>query len=43
MAYSLQDEVFLASCYWTTNLVNVCTNGKLYAKKLWHNIWEAGI
>ena len=34
MTYFLQHEVFLASCYWAINFVNVCSNGKLYATKL---------
>ena len=35
--------VFLASCYSAINLVNVWSNGKLYATKLWHNNWKVGI
>ena len=38
----LQYEVFLASCYWAINFVNVCSNCKLYATKLWHSKWEVG-
>ena len=42
VTYSLQHEVFLASCYWAINFVNVCSNRKLYATKLWYSNWKVG-
>ena len=42
MTYSLQHEVFLASCYWAINFVIVWSNGKIRDKtmaqqvKSWH-------
>ena len=35
MTYSLQHEVFLASCYLAIHFVNVCSNGKLNKTNLW--------
>ena len=32
MTYFLQNQVFLASYF-----ANVCSNGKLYVKKLWYS------
>ena len=43
MIYSLQHEVFLASCYRAISFMNVCSNGNLYATKLWHSNWNAGL
>lgn len=37
---SLQNQVFLASYSWTINFMNVCSNSKLYAIKLWHSYWK---
>ena len=35
MISSLQSSVFLTSCSWAINFVNVCSQDKLYATKLW--------
>ena len=37
---SFQHYVFLASCYWAINFVNVCSNRKLYATKLWNSSYS---
>ena len=42
MTYSLQHEVFLASCYWEINFLNVCSYGKLSATKLSCSNWKVG-
>ena len=42
MTYFLPHEVFLASCYWAINFVNVYSNCKLYTTKLWHSKGKNG-
>ena len=42
MAYSLQHEVFLASCYWVINFVNMSSNRKLCGIKPWHSYGKNG-
>ena len=37
---SLQNQVFLVSYYWAIYFMNECSNGNLYAAKLWHRNWK---
>ena len=40
--YSLQNQLFLGSYSWVINFVNMYSNGKLYARKLWHSYGKVG-
>ena len=43
MTYSLQNQVSLASYSWAISFINVCSNSKFYAIKLWLIYWKVGV